>query len=176
MWLVTRHAIFGMALLTCSISLSAESNRSFQAIQEPKAAPSSIFFDGKKNVGLNTFKGQFLLVNFWATWCSPCIREMPSLDRLAKKMAVKNLVVLAVSEDDGNPAQVKIFVDKLKLRSLTVLYDTRKLGSNDFGVRGIPSTFLVSPKGKILASLEGSAVWDEGNLYDEITDYLRKYR
>ena len=115
-------------------------------------------------------------MNFWATWCTPCIREMPSLDRLAKKMAGKNLVVLAVSEDDDSPAQIKIFVDKLNLKSLNILYDTQQLGSRDFMLRGVPSTFLISPKGKILAKLEGSAVWDEGNFYGEIMDYLNKYR
>lgn len=176
MWSVTRHVICGMALLTCSISWSAESNRSLQAIQVPAIAPSTVFFDGKKNIGLKNFKGQFLLVNFWATWCAPCIREMPSLDRLAKKMAGKNLLVLAISEDDDSPAQVKLFAEKLKLKSLTMLYDTHQHGSRDFGLRGIPATFLISPKGRVLANLEGSAVWDEGKLYNEITDYLEKYR
>lgn len=176
MCFIIRHVIYGIALLTCSISWSAESNRSFQTIQLPRTAPLTLFFDGKKKVGLNNYKGQFLLVNFWATWCTPCIREMPSLDRLAKKMAGKNLVVLAVSEDDDSPAQIKIFVDKLNLKSLNILYDTQQLGSRDFMLRGVPSTFLISPKGKILAKLEGSAVWDEGNFYGEIMDYLNKYR
>lgn len=176
MWLMARQVLFWIVWLTSGFSWSAESGQSLRAVQSPAAGPATVFFDGKKKAGIKDFRGKFLLVNFWATWCAPCVREMPSLDRLAKKMAGKNLVVLAVSEDDHSPAQVRLFADRLQLKSLTLLYDTSKHGSRDFGLRGIPATFLISPEGMILASLEGSAVWDEGRLFREISGYLEKHR
>lgn len=88
-------------------AFAAEQNRGLQPLQKPTEIPRVIFSDGKKPLELSVFKGRYLLVNFWATWCSPCLSEMPSLDRLAKKLAKENITVVAISEDEGGVTQVR---------------------------------------------------------------------
>ena len=162
--------------MTGRMCWSSELHKSMSVAELPAIAPTTTFFDGKKNVTLQNFDGKFLLVNFWATWCSPCVTEMPSLDRMAKKLAGQNILVLIVNEDEGGGSEVRSFVRKLKLNSLTALYDTNNRAFKDFSLRGLPTTFLISPKGIVLASFEGSAVWDKGELYDQIVENLKKYR
>lgn len=101
-----------------------------------------------------------MILIVWATWCAPCVKEMPSLDRLSAKMAGENLVVVAVSQDNGGQSQVKPFLEKLKVKNVTILYDHDQRALRDFGIRGLPTTFLISPEGRILARLEGDAEWD----------------
>lgn len=131
-------------------------------------APHTQFSDGKRAISLSTFAGKYVLVNFWATWCAPCVREMPALDRLAAKLEKRGIVVVAISQDETGPTQVRPFVDKLKLSKVKILYDTDKRGYRDYALRGLPTTVLISPQGKLLARLEGSAAWDEGALIKQV--------
>lgn len=167
-----------IALATVCYSLgitveAAEQGRGLQPLKNPIPTPKISFFDGKKPIELAAFKGRYLLVNFWATWCSPCVSEMPSLDRLAKKLAMENITIVAISEDEGGVSQVRPFVEKLQLNKLKILYDTSKKAFRDFGLRGLPTTYLINPDGMVVSTLEGSAVWDTGFIYDQIINELR---
>lgn len=152
---------------------AAEQVRGLQPLKNPVQVPNITFFDGKRPIQLTAFKGKYVLVNFWATWCSPCVIEMPSLDRLAKKLAKENIVVVAISEDEGGGSQVRPFVEKLQFKQLKILYDPNKQAFRDFGLRGLPTTYLLNPEGKIVSTLEGNAVWDTGQIYDQIISELR---
>lgn len=134
--------------------------------------PATKFSDGKNPVSLDSYRGKYILANFWATWCSPCIREMPALDRLAANLETRNLMVVAISQDEGGPAQVKPFIEKLKLNKIRILYDTDKRAFRDFALRGLPTTVLISPEGKLLSRLEGGAAWDEGSLAAQVENLL----
>ena len=111
-----------------------------------------------KEVSLSEFRGKFVLINFWATWCGPCKIEMPSLETLYQRFKNKNFVMLAISNDMFGEAVVKPFVKAHKI-SFPILLDQRLKASNQFGVVSLPSTFMIDPKGKIIGALYGAEDW-----------------
>ncbi|MDP3609158.1 MAG: TlpA disulfide reductase family protein [Methylophilus sp.] len=151
-----------------TVTSVAADGKQMQTIASTVRAPPSRFSDGKQAIGLDAYKGRFVLVNFWATWCSPCVKEMPALDRLAARLEKKGVVVVAISQDEGGAAQVRPFAEKLKLTKIRILYDPEKRGFRDYALRGLPTTILISPQGNIVARLEGSATWDEGALAAQV--------
>lgn len=155
-------------LMAVSLQAQAFETKKMQLISGSVPAPDVQFSDGKLPIGLSSFKGKYVLANFWATWCSPCIKEMPALDRLAGHLEKQGVVVVAVSQDEGGVVQVRPFVEKLKLTKVRILYDTDKKAFRDYALRGLPTTVLISPEGKLLARLEGSAAWDEGVLAEQV--------
>jgi thiol-disulfide isomerase/thioredoxin len=146
----------------------------FSPLDPPRPAPALSFAtrDGK-TLRLADFRGRFVLVNLWATWCAPCVREMPSLDRLQARLG-ERLSVLAISEDRGAGHVVEPFLAKLGLQRLVVYLDPGDDAQQAFAVRGLPSSFLIDPEGRMLASLEGAAEWDTPAMLDRIERYLRR--
>lgn len=143
--------------------LAAETKQ-MQLLPANVLAPQFQFSDGKRPIALSAFKGRYVVVNFWATWCTPCVKEMPALDRLAGRLEKNGVIVLAISEDEGGATQVRPFAEKLKLSKVRILYDPEKRGFRDYALRGLPTTILISPQGHLVARLEGGAAWDEGAL------------
>jgi peroxiredoxin len=113
--------------------------------------------DGEE-VSLSQFRGKYVLINFWATWCGPCKIEMPSLEALYQRFKDKNFVLLAISNDMFGATIVKPFV-KANHLNFTILIDQRLKASNAFGVTSLPSTFMIDPKGKIIGALFGAEDW-----------------
>jgi thiol-disulfide isomerase/thioredoxin len=114
--------------------------------------------DGKE-VRLSDFRGRVVLLNFWATWCPPCVREMPSLDRLHAELG-QDVDVLAVSEDSGGAEAVTRFLAKTPVRSMTLYLDRQKRLERAFDTRALPTTFIIDQDGRIRARLDGAAEWD----------------
>jgi len=109
-------------------------------------------------VGLNGLRGKAVLLNFWATWCPPCIKEMPSMESLYQQYRSRGLVVLAVSLDKTSPEGVKAFVDKLGLH-FTVLLDPDGLTSALYSVSGVPYSFLINAEGQVMYKAAGAIDW-----------------
>jgi thiol-disulfide isomerase/thioredoxin len=126
----------------------------------PQPAPEVSFtgLDGS-TAALADFKGKFVLLNLWATWCQPCIKEMPSLAALQARFGPA-LTVLAVSEDRGGAVIVKLFVEKLGLDRLQTYLDPKSTASRAFEVRGLPTTLIIGGDGQVLGRVEGAADWD----------------
>jgi len=103
------------------------------------------------------YGGRLTLVNLWASWCAPCVREMPSLDRL--RQAAEGIVVLAVSED-ATIDQARAFLTREGLTELKLYHDPRGQLPQALGVQGLPSTYLLGSDGRVVATLEGEAEWD----------------
>ncbi|MEK9629706.1 MAG: TlpA disulfide reductase family protein [Nitrospinota bacterium] len=135
------------------------SGPAFAQIEEGVDAPNFTLknLEGKE-VSLRDFRGKYVLVNFWATWCGPCKIEMPSLETLYQRFKNKNFVLLAVSNDMYGATIVKPFVRAHKL-NFPVLLDQRLKASNLFGVVSLPTTFMIDPKGKIIGALYGAEDW-----------------
>ncbi len=112
-----------------------------------------------QTVELSELRGKPILVNLWATWCEPCLREMPSLERLQSRFG-ERIAVLAVSEDRGGNKTVKPFITKLGLKSVKVYIDPKSEVGHAFGARGLPTSFLIDREGKVLGRVEGAAEWD----------------
>lgn len=128
--------------------------------------------DGQ-NHSLTLHEGKLVLVNFWATWCQPCIREMPSMERLYAKYKSQGLEIVAISLDQGNEDDVREFVAKLKL-TFPIILDPEHEAKALYKVRGLPTTYLVDRKGQVAGYGVGPREWDSeaafalvGHLLDE---------
>jgi cytochrome c biogenesis protein CcmG, thiol:disulfide interchange protein DsbE len=111
-----------------------------------------------EDVSLSQFRGKYVLVNFWATWCGPCKVEMPSLEALYQRFKNKKFALLAISNDMFGATIVKPFVKANNL-NFSVLLDQRLKASNAFGVTSLPATFMIDPEGKIIGALLGAEDW-----------------
>ena len=128
---------------------------------ETKAGPvpKAVFVDakgGKHSIG--DFKGKYVLVNLWATWCAPCVRELPSLAKL--QAAVPGLKVLAVDVEKKKPEDAAAFLKSHQADTLGVYVDTELALLHTFGAYGLPTTVLVDPKGNAIAKAQGPAEWN----------------
>ncbi len=140
----------------------------------PREAPSASFTDETgKPVALDSFHGKVVLVNFWATWCEPCKREMPSLQRLQQRLGADDFLVLAVSGDREGKAVVDPYVAEHKLSGLTILYDPMLTQARTLGVRGLPTTLLLSRDGRELGRAEGALEWDSDSIAGAIAGKIR---
>lgn len=114
---------------------------------------------GGGTVSLASYRGRVVFLNFWATWCPPCLVEMPAMERLHERLRDKGLVVLAISLDTDGEAAVAPF---LKERGFTfpVGLDPQQRVGSLYGVRALPSTFLLDRKGRVVAQALGPREWD----------------
>ena len=135
------------------------------APQEPVIGP-----DGAE-MTLADFRGRVVLLNFWATWCAPCVREMPSLDRLQAALGPEGLTVVAVSEDRQRERAASFLVEH-DLDNLELYHDPRGKLARTMKLRGLPATFLLDRSGRILGSLHGPAEWDSDEAKALIGWYL----
>ncbi len=115
-----------------------------------------------KKASLADFSGKFLILNFWATWCSPCLKEMPDLDQVYQSLGPENLVVLAVSMGESRE-RVRKFLKKRNY-SFPVMTDPEMEITRLYGVRNIPITYLVDPSGVIIGRALGPREWSEPKL------------
>ena len=129
------------------------------AFNRPFPAPAFSLPDlNTKTRPLSEFRGKFVLLNFWATWCAPCLEEMPSMEQLYQKFSDRPFVIVAVSTDKTGAAIVEPFVRKLNL-TFPILLDTNQAVSQRYGARDLPSSFLLNPNGDVIAAAKGARDW-----------------
>ncbi len=120
-----------------------------------------------KETSWDAFDGEYLLVNFWATWCAPCVVELPSLDKLRQRFEGKGLNIIAVSLDQNRDQDdIKKFLENRGIGDFAAYWDEFSQIQRSIRLRGIPTSFLLNPKGQILYIFEGDATW---NAPDAIT-------
>jgi peroxiredoxin len=108
---------------------------------------------------LNDYRGKVVLLNIWATWCGPCVEEMPSLERLHKEFGSKGLTIVAVSVDDpGTEAKVALFAKQLGI-TFEVLHDPDKNVARQYQATGYPESFIIGPEGLIRRKVFAAADW-----------------
>lgn len=123
--------------------------------------PDEAFFDdGDRARTLAEYRGRGIVLNFWATWCAPCVEEMPALDRLRKALADAGIEVLAVSEDFQGAPVVRKFHAEKAIRHLPILVDKRQKLARSVNLPGLPTTLLIDRAGREVARLVGAAAWD----------------
>jgi thiol-disulfide isomerase/thioredoxin len=113
--------------------------------------------------GLSDFAGKVVLINLWATWCAPCRREMPSLEKLQARFADK-LAILAISEDIGGKRVVAPFIEKLGLRGIKIYLDPKSRVGQGFNVDGLPTSILIDRQERVVGRIEGEADWTSPRL------------
>ena len=127
------------------------------AINEiPKPISSLIFEDFSGNeINLKNYHGKLVIINFWATWCAPCKKEMPSLDNLYQDNNFKNLQIFAVNMEQPNVLKTKKFFTGLNIKKLEIFFDPNLNYVKEFKLRGMPTTVLINKKGEEFARITG---------------------
>jgi thiol-disulfide isomerase/thioredoxin len=132
----------------------------FKKEREPLPATAS-FMDGTgKQRSIADWSGKVVLLNLWATWCAPCRKEMPALDRLQKAMGSDTFEVVAVSVDRAGRAAAEKFLSETKVEGLGLYVDPSARFGAALQAVGMPTTLLVDPKGREIGRLIGPAEWD----------------
>ncbi len=151
---------------------SAEAALGFERTEPPVALRDVRFTDAQgKAITLADKRGRVVLMNFWATWCSPCVREMPSLGRLQAKFDKSVFEVVLISED-RDPAVIEPFFRRLGLTNMTAYHDPRFRLSRQLAVPGLPTTLLIDQRGFEVGRVIGSAEWDSPEALALIRSYI----
>lgn len=109
---------------------------------------------------LGRFRGRVVLLNFWATWCPPCIRELPALQRLQSALGGRDFTVVALSIDDADVEVPVAFVRRLGLADLGVYLDFTGATAKAFPLYGLPITYLIDRTGAMIGYIIGAVEWD----------------
>jgi thiol-disulfide isomerase/thioredoxin len=133
----------------------------FVATPGTPPAPELSFTDREgQPVRLADMRGRVVVLNLWATWCAPCVREMPALDRLQALTGGPDVEVVALSLDRGGMAQVGPFFERLGLTNLAIYLDPPSEAMKAFRPRGLPTTIILGRDGRELGRVEGELEWD----------------
>lgn len=141
--------------------------------QQPRTLPDFRFTDENgRAMTLQDFRGRIVLVNVWATWCPPCRKEMPTLDRLQEKLGGANFEVVALSIDHGGARIIKSFYDAENIRKLRIYVDNSGDAMTSLGIAAIPATLLIDREGREIGRKIGPAEWDSPEIISLIQAYL----
>ena len=152
---------------------SSSSQSIFTFFKSPSAIPELRFMNRKnRELTLEAFRGSFVLLNIWATWCAPCREEMPALDRLQEKLGGPDFQVLALSIDEAPPSVIRKFYKDLGIESLFVYHDPTGGAFTKLNLTGIPATLLLDREGRGIGYIVGPVEWDKPEIVKEIRSYL----
>jgi peroxiredoxin len=142
--------------------------------QEGYLAPPFKLRNLKGNLeGLDDHSGKVIVINFWATWCVPCVKEMPSFENLYRRFRSKGLTILAISLDKGDASKVQEFVDKHKL-SFPVLLDTEGVAEKLYPSFTIPFTYVIDKQGRVVARVDGAKNWESSETFEAVEHLLKQ--
>jgi thiol-disulfide isomerase/thioredoxin len=134
----------------------------FELAGTPKALPEIGFIDADdKPLGLADYKGKVVLLNFWATWCAPCVKEMPSLDRLQAEMGKDRFAVVPLSLDGPSKPKVAPFYKDKNLANLGIFFDKGRKVQQAVDVSVLPTSILIDAQGREIGRMVGEADWDK---------------
>ena len=126
-----------------------------------RAAPDATFFKDGAPIRLQDFAGKTVLVNFWASWCAPCLKELPSLDGLQQALGSETFEVVAVAADPTGPETARAYLDRLNINNLTFYTDEKlRLASAVGGANVLPISILYDRSGREIGRLVGEADWE----------------
>ncbi len=146
--------VLGLGMLTENPALGAKASSRFIIHAAPKAVADIKFQDADgKALSLKDYHGKLILLNIRATWCGPCRKEMPTLDRLQEKLGSSEFEVVALSIDRAGSAVGQKFYDEIGIKHLQLVIDTTMRVMRDLRVVGLPMTLLIAPSGKEIARL-----------------------
>ena len=140
--------------------------------ENPKLISSLIFEDFSGNeIDLDDYHGKLVIINFWATWCAPCKKEMPSLDNLYQSNEFKNLQIFAVNMEQPNTTKTKKFFTDLNIQKLKFFFDKNLNFVKEFKLRGVPTTVLINKKGQEFARIIGDTNFQDKKFIKWLLNY-----
>jgi cytochrome c biogenesis protein CcmG, thiol:disulfide interchange protein DsbE len=143
--------------LGAAVLLTPEISRIEPGVKAPDYKAESLATSD--SVALSSYRGQVVLLNIWATWCSPCEQEMPSMERLYQELGPEGLKVVAVSIDQTSSGTVQKWVQEHDL-TFTVLHDASGHIQQTYQTTGYPESFVIDRSGTIVKKLIGATEWD----------------
>lgn len=163
--------VFFLSIIIFTSKVYAKSNVKF--LSGTNAPDNIIFFDEEKNqYSLDQFEGKTILLVFWATWCAPCIKELPDLDILQKDFRKLPFEIIPISEDDQGMEIIKTHFKSYNIRYLPIYHDYRNQLFKAFNVVGLPTSILIDPNGKMVASFIGSTKWYDEKIREIILSFI----
>ncbi len=167
--------VLGIALVLAHPVSAADTPQKFALHAAPKPVPEIQFQDSEgKALTLQDFRGRVILLNIWATWCLPCRREMPTLDRLQAKLGGPDFEVLPLSIDRNGFEAITKFYREVGVKHLAMYLDGSAQAASTLGAVGLPTTLLIDRDGRELGRLAGTAEWDSPDMIALINGYLAK--
>ena len=140
--------------------------------KELKTYDNITFLDSnKKIIKLSDYKGNLVLLNFWATWCAPCKEEMPSLDALKDNPNLNNSKIFPINIGNDNLEKSKFFFKDLNIKNLEIYFDNPNTLAKDFTLRGLPTTILFNKKGEEFARILGTIDFNGEKFINWMTTY-----
>ena len=130
--------------------------------EAPKPVSQAAFFlaDGAGSATLADYTGKYILLNFWATWCAPCRKEMPMLSALQSEFGGDRFEVLTLATGRNSPAGITKFFNEAGITNLPLHTDPKQALAREMGIFGLPITVILNPQGQEIARLRGDATWD----------------
>jgi len=167
-----RFIIIFIFLFTHSFESEATDIKNLVINKDLKKYDSLTFLDNKNNqINLNDYEGNLILLNFWATWCAPCKKEMPSLDLLQINEDFNNLKVFPINIGRDNYEKSKIFFQDLNIKNLEIYFDSPVTLAKKFGLRGIPTSILINKEGYEFARIIGSINFQDEKFLKWLSNY-----
>lgn len=156
------RAVLALLLMLAALpTIAAAAEHNFVLVDPPKALPDVRFIDGDgRDRALADFRGKVVLLNVWATWCVPCRKEMPTLDRLQSTLGGADFQVIALSIDRKGLDVVRKFYGEVGIRHLDMHLDSSGKAARELGAVGLPTTLLIDRAGREIGRLVGPAEWD----------------
>tara|TARA_B100001564_G_C20376248_1_gene550247 strand:+ start:161 stop:670 length:510 start_codon:yes stop_codon:yes gene_type:complete len=159
-------------LITSSFANETKDIKNLVINKELKKYDGLTFLDVKNNqLDLDDYQGNLILLNFWATWCAPCKKEMPSLDLLQSNESLNNLKIFPINVGQDNIEKATNFFDKLEIRNLNIYFDSPITLAKKFGLRGIPTSILFNKNGEEFARIVGSIDFMDEKFIKWLSDY-----
>ena len=167
-----RFLIILIFLIFNSFAIEASDIKNLVINKDLKKYEDLTFLDDKNNqIDLNDYKGNLILLNFWATWCAPCKEEMPSLDLLQSNESLDNLRIFPINVGQDNAEKVSAFFEDLKIKNLNPFFDSQITLAKKFRIRGIPTTILFNKEGEEFARIIGTIDFNDKKFIEWLSDY-----
>ena len=167
-----RILILFIFLLSNSFANEATDIKNLVIIKDLKEYDNLTFINGKnQELNLNDYRGNLILLNFWATWCAPCKEEMPSLDRLQANKKLDNLKIFPINVGQDSLEKATLFFEDLKIKNLDLYFDPPVTLAKKFGLRGIPTSILFNKDGLEFARIIGSINFEDVKFIKWLQNY-----
>ena len=167
-----RFLIILIFLIFNSFAIEASDIKNFVIKKDLKKYEDLTFLDDQNNqIDLSDYKGNLILLNFWATWCAPCKEEMPSLDLLQKQDNLNKLKIFPINVGQDNFENAQKFFEDLKIKNLKIYFDPPITLAKKFGLRGIPTSIIFNKDGLEFARIIGSIDFED----EKFIRWLSKY-
>ena len=167
-----KFLIIFIFLITNSFSNEVPNIKNIVINKQLKTYDNIIFLDiNKKTINLADYKGNLVLLNFWATWCRPCKDEMPSLDALKINPFLDNIEIFPINIGKDNLKKSKQFFEDLNIKNLKIYFDNPETLAKNLNLRGVPTSILFDKDGKEFGRIIGSIDFEN----KEFLQWIRKY-